>query len=53
MPVLVARARPPEGVARLNALIDDIEMRDRARITAGSDAAHIQDFLYDENGLPD
>jgi prevent-host-death family protein len=33
-------------------LLEDISREGAARITSGPDAAHSQDFLYDENGLP-
>jgi prevent-host-death family protein len=34
------------------AIMDEISKSAQATITPGPDAAHSQDFLYDENGLP-
>ena len=33
-------------------LLEEISREGAAKITSGPDAAHSQDFLYDENGLP-
>jgi prevent-host-death family protein len=33
-------------------LLEEVSREGAAKITPGPDAAHSQDFLYDENGLP-
>ena len=48
---LVAIRQAPTPEAR-RALMEDVRRAGGAKASAGSAAAHSQDFLYDENGLP-
>ena len=53
----VVRLAPLSAKRRLTpeqrmAIMDEISKAAQATMTPGPDAAHSQDFLYDENGLP-
>lgn len=52
-PILrVAPTEEAARVARRLAILEDISSRGAAKITPGPDAAHSQDWLYDDKGLP-
>jgi prevent-host-death family protein len=48
---LVPIKKPMDRAARRK-LIEEIQASAAAKVTPGPDAAHSQDFLYDEYGLP-
>ncbi len=41
-----------EQIAARRKLMEEIRAAGRAKASPGPDAAHSQDYLYDENGLP-
>lgn len=41
-----------EQIAARRRLMEEIRAAGRAKASPGPDAAHSQDYLYDENGLP-
>ena len=49
--LLVPARRPPDRASR-RALIQALQASALAKATAGVDAAHSQDFLYGDDGLP-
>ena len=50
--VRLAPLRPVVEQGRRRALLDDVRALGRAAAADGPDAAHSQDFLYDDDGLP-
>lgn len=44
--------RPTLDKARKQAIMEEIQAECVAHMRSGPDAAHSQDFLYDEDGLP-
>ena len=48
---LVAIKARPNAKCR-SEIIAEVRARAAAKISAGPDAAHAQDFLYDDDGLP-
>lgn len=50
--VRLVPVKPALDRAARRKLLEEISREGAAKITPGPDAAHSQDFLYDENGLP-
>jgi prevent-host-death family protein len=48
---LVPSIRVPSPTSR-RALMERVRIAAAAKVLAGADAAHSQDFLYDDDGLP-
>ena len=46
------RPKPRRDWAEIERRVKEIQRQVAAKITPGVDAAHSQDFLYDERGLP-
>jgi prevent-host-death family protein len=50
--VRLVAVRPPVDMEARRRVLEEIQRSAAANMTPGPDAAHSQDFLYDERGLP-